>query len=123
MIKNFKDKIFGKVIGVPVWSARGQAYLVTSAEETAGTDGYWRGSISLVRQKSSFSVPDNIGVIIKKYSEKMEFEVGVTWDMETSRTGIQTRHVMVTPAHLKSPEKLGELIAMIIDDEKANYYN
>lgn len=123
MIKNFKDRIFGRAIGLPVWSAKGQQYLVTSAEETADTDGYWRGSISLVPQKSSYSVPDNIGVIIKKYSEKMEFEVGVTWDMEIARNGIQTRNVMVTPAHLKSPEKLGELIAMIIDDEKTNYYN
>lgn len=123
MIKNFKDKIFGKVIGVPVWSARGQGYLVTSSEETFDTEGYWRGSISLVPQKSSYSVPDNIGVIIKKSSDKMEFEVGVTWDMDITRNGIKTRDVMVTPAHLKSPEKLGELIAMIIDDEKTNYYN
>ena len=122
MIKNFKDRIEGRALNIPVWSAQSQQYRVMSVNTTCDNDGYWRGQIVTKYIPSAFSVPEDIDVMIRKYDTQMEWEVEVVYTDEQGRSPAN-RTVMVLPHHLKSPDDLGQLIADIINKTDINYFN
>jgi len=122
MIKNFKDKIDGRVLNIPVWSANGQQYRVCSVHETTNHKDYWQGQIVTQYIPSIFSVPCDIDITLMKYDTQMEWDVEVTHTDEQGRSP-SSRTVMVLPHHMKSPESLGQIIADIINKPDINYFN
>lgn len=122
MIKNFKDRINGRALHIPVWSANGQQYRVCSVHEITNHKDYWQGQIVTQYIPSAFSVPYDIDVTLMKYDTQMEWDVQVTYTDEQGRSPA-SRTVMVLPHHLKSPDDFGQLIADIIDKTDINYFN
>lgn len=121
MIKNFKDKIIGRVLNVPVWRAKQQDYIVTETECGYDFDGVWIGRLRLDWVESDYSVPNHIDVKISKPHKGMEWEAKV---IIPKNYGLYAnREVMVLPHHLKSPETFGKLIADILNNTNNNYFN
>ena len=122
MIKNFKDRIEGRALNIPVWSAAKQQYRVLAVYVYTDDKDYWQGKIATQYIPSAFSVPEDIDVMIRKYDTQMEWEVEVVYTDEQGRSPAN-RTVMVLPHHLKSPDDLGQLIADIINKTDINYFN
>lgn len=122
MIKNFKDRIEGRALNIPVWSAGQQLYRVKSAYEFTNHSDYWEGQIGTQYIPSAFSVPTDIDISIRKYHTQMEWQVELVYTDEQGRSP-NHRTVMVLPHHLKSPDDFGQLIADIIDKTDINYFN
>lgn len=122
MIKNFKDRIEGRALNIPVWSAQSQQYRVMSVHETTNDKDYWQGQIITQYIPSAFSVPHDIDIVLMKYDTQMEWDVEVTYTDEQGRSPAN-RTVMVLPHHLKSPDDLGQIIADIINKTDINYFN
>lgn len=122
MIKNFKDRIEGRALNIPVWSAAKQQYRVMSVHETTNHEDYWQGQIITQYIPSAFSVPHDIDIVLMKYDTQMEWDVEVTYTDEEGRSPAN-RTVMVLPHHLKSPDDFGQLIADIINKTDINYFN
>jgi hypothetical protein len=121
MIKNFKDKLAGRVLNVPVWSARQQDYIVTETECDYDSNGAWYGRVRLDWVASDYSVPTRIHVKISKPRTGMEWEAIVS--MPNNYGLYANREVMVLPHHLKSPDTFGKLIADIVNNTNNNYFN
>lgn len=121
MIKNFKQRIEGKAIRVPVWSAALQEYKVLSVYEVTSIAGFWSGQISTKKINSSFGVPIDIDVTIEKRDGRTEWDVQVVYT-DSSGKNAEDRAVTALPKHFKTPETFGQLIADIIDDGNVNHF-
>lgn len=122
MIKNFKDRIEGRALNIPVWSAAKQQYRVLAVYVYTDDKDYWQGKISTQYIPAAFSVPHDIDIVLMKPNTQMEWDVQVTYSDEQGRSP-ESRTVMVLPHHLKSPDDFGQLIADIINKTDINYFN
>jgi hypothetical protein len=121
MIKNFSKKLVGTELTIPVWSAGGQKYLVTSAHETV-EDGHWKGYCVMEWKPTQYTVPHEINVVVKKYGSDLDFIIELEHPLPDSRT--RNFNVIVKTEHLKSLESFTKLITNIIDDfdKKITHY-
>jgi hypothetical protein len=124
MIKNFKDKLIGRVVNLPVYAASTQKYTVTEVTEKCENPSLWKGSMVLDRIETHYTVPDKIVVDIEKPIGVMEYTIYVeVHNTDSLNSSFLKFNVMAVPANLRTLESTMELIKSIIDNPKIDYFN